>query len=326
MSTKLHHDRNSVLSYNPLLAFVCLDRGIGKSFGYYSLAVDNYLKHKQKFVYIRRYKEDCKLGRDAFFKDIAKNYPTHKFTVKGNSFYCDGHEFGIACPMTKCTKLKSMAFPDTSLIIFDEFIPENENERYLPNEPELLASLMVTVFRDRNGRVIMLGNKTKSMTPYNIYFNLPAFNENYYDKDRRVLIYCNDKVKSKDIYKDTPVYNLLKGTRYFSYAYENKSLKNDTINIRKRIGGTQICLFVLDNYYIGMYYSNKCIYFDDNTDKTFKICYSLTKDNINERAILFTKANYENAIIKTCFKQGRLYYTSLRVKELIGEFIDKIGY
>ena len=29
MSVKLHHDRNSVLSYNPLLAFVCLDRGIG---------------------------------------------------------------------------------------------------------------------------------------------------------------------------------------------------------------------------------------------------------------------------------------------------------
>ena len=64
---------------------------------------------------------------------------------------------------------------------------------YISNECLLFSGLLSTVFRDRRMEVFLLGNKTKTVNPYNIYFNIGDFNQTKYYKDRKILIYAKDR-------------------------------------------------------------------------------------------------------------------------------------
>lgn len=327
--SKKRHDRNKVLSYNAFLNLINLDRGIGKSYAYYSFVIDRFINYGEKFIYLRRNKTELIEGKNSFFNDFYSNpkYKNHKFSVNKN-LMIDNQLAGYCVRLSRADSVKSAARPDVKYIVFDEFVPENKGIKYLPNEPELLSSLIVSTFRDRDGKVFLLGNKTSNITPYNIYFNLPTFDDNYFDKDRRILIYCNDaNASAEEIYKNTPVFNLLKGTKYFDYAYKNISLNDNNMFIKlKPVGSTLVCNFVKDNTCIGLFYSNKRLYLDEKTDSTFPIKFSIDKNKILENSILFTKANYQHDTIRAAFRHGRIFYSNEKVYEIMQPFICKVGY
>ena len=80
-------DINHTLTYNYLINIIVGNRGGGKTYGFKRFAIDNFIKKKEQFGYIRRFKEDLKKSLPTFFNDIKKEYPDYEFKVEGEKFY-----------------------------------------------------------------------------------------------------------------------------------------------------------------------------------------------------------------------------------------------
>ena len=59
------------------------NRGGGKTYGFKTWAIDDYLKTGKQFVWLRRYGTEVDEMRKTYFDDIAKKYPAYNFSIKG---------------------------------------------------------------------------------------------------------------------------------------------------------------------------------------------------------------------------------------------------
>lgn len=175
-------------TYNIILS----GRGAGKS---YAIAYENtkdnplytgYLwraweTKKCTVAYLRRFNDDVKasLVEDDFAdKDITKitkGKYDHVKVFRGKMYFAklkdDGTEekapwhFGQVFALNIAGRYKSRQYPDITDIVFEESVA-CDNERYLPNETLTLANLVSTIFRDRSGKVWLLGNTVSRHSPY----------------------------------------------------------------------------------------------------------------------------------------------------------------
>ena len=153
-------DYNKIFSFNAFINMIITERGIGKTYGAVKSVVDDFIKKDNEFAYIRRYKSELKKAVPTFFQAVQKNneFPDHKLSSKGYSFYCDDKEFGYAMTLSTAQDLKSSNFSKVRTIIFDEFIiEEGQKKFYLQNEVFVFLNLIETIARMReNIRVLML--------------------------------------------------------------------------------------------------------------------------------------------------------------------------
>ena len=277
-------NRNKILGYNAILNLIVLKRGYGKSYTFKTLVIDKFIKDGNQTVWLRRYKEELKEAKDKFLGDIIHLYPNHTFKFSGNYLCIDDKKAIYFTTLTKAQYIKSSAFPLVEYLIFDEFIIEGNSSKYLPNECMIFCSILSSVFRDRNIKTFLLGNKTNIINPYSIYFNLPDFDGVHYIKDRRILVYAsdNDNVVEAN-YKKSDLYTVLQGTTYLDYSLENKTLTDCSTFIEKRPKKLE-CSFALDinGIKVGVFFDsyNSKIYFDDDYDKTIKTSFCIDSSNI----------------------------------------------
>lgn len=132
-------------------------------------------------AYLRRFNDDVKssLVEDDFAdKDIikiTKGEYDHVKVFRGKMYFAklkdDGTEkkcpwnFGQVFALNIAGRYKSRQYPDITDIVFEESVA-CDNERYLPNETLILANLVSTIFRDRPGKVWLLGNTVSRNSPY----------------------------------------------------------------------------------------------------------------------------------------------------------------
>ena len=162
----MYYSRNDLLSYNALFNFVVGERGTGKTYQFKDWAISDFIKNKNQFVYVRRYKTEFKdIGN--FFDDMIKKYPEHEFSVAHGKFYIDKEIAGFYIPLSTSITKKSVAYPNVNKIGFDEFILEKSTLHYLPNEVNAFLGLYETIARDRNNvRVMFMANSVTLINPY----------------------------------------------------------------------------------------------------------------------------------------------------------------
>lgn len=324
----MYLNRNNVLSYNASLNFIVLKRGYGKSWTFKDLAISEFIKCGAKTIWVRRYKPERRNAMTKFLPDIADKYPNHKLEIKGKSLYIDGKEAITFVTLSEAQSLKSMAFNGYKYLIFDEFIIEGGATRYLPDECDVFCSLLSTVFRDRPIKAFLLGNKVKSVTPYNIYFNLPNFDGIKYNNDTSTLVYAKDNDGViEDNYAKSDLHKILKNTKYYDYSMLNKSLNDNSSFIEKR--PTHLREFSIVNIKgvdvgIFMNVSNSKLYFDTHCDGTIKNKYILNKDNMSESYMLLSKQFPLYKIIKDAYINGRVFFNDIRTKTIVQELLDFI--
>lgn len=164
------------------------ERSSGKTYSALDLALENYAKNREQFVYIRRMGEDIKKKEmDRLFEGHVRNgrikhwygkewddityyagafyLVRHEKTERGREFLTRSEE---PCGFTMCVNIaaryKSLSYNGVTTIIFDEFM---SREGYLPNEFVEFSNLLSTVIRDRdNVKVLMLGNTVNKFCPY----------------------------------------------------------------------------------------------------------------------------------------------------------------
>lgn len=179
-------DVKKIIDSNSLHYLIMIgQRSNGKSYAAKELALRNAVKGEQ-FCYLRRHKEDIqdymileyfadmlipdKKGRNAIqritknkYNAIAVYRKAIYFAVADEEKTVRGDVIGYAHALSGLEGLKSRQFPKVTLVLFEEFIATG---LYLFEEPNKLQQYTSTIFRQRSGCVIMIGNTISRIVPY----------------------------------------------------------------------------------------------------------------------------------------------------------------
>lgn len=285
-----------ILSYDPYLATVEGGRGIGKTTNMLGYVLNDYCNNQSRFVYIRRYKPEIKQFVDPSKAPLNVIVDGVKYVGDKNGGYTcmyGDDALGYAIPLSTSKSYKSSKFKNVKWIIFDEYtLQRSSTYRYLTDEVITFMELISTIVRtDTDYRIILMGNNLDMFNPYYQFFNIPLFENIYYDKEHNIV--CERPKNSPQLIeaeKKTPLYTILKGTAYADYHYDNKLLVNSQGKIENKPRDCRIFIKIRINketLYVNMYNdvkSKELKLFIEVSNKVVKddnITYTLLEDGKN---------------------------------------------
>lgn len=162
-------------------------RSNGKSFSVKEDCLRSALETGEEFAYIRRNKEDCRQYMvEEYFSDIlcdsnGKNHLAEWSDGKYNTILVRNQVIyfgklddegkltkGDACGrmfgLSWATHYKSLSFPKITKAVYEEFVTDGQ---YLGgNEVRTFMNLISTIFRERQGKVYLVGNTISRINPF----------------------------------------------------------------------------------------------------------------------------------------------------------------
>ena len=357
-TTTKYWDINRTLTHNALFYVILGNRTAGKSYGCKKKAIENFIRKGEQFGYIRRTKDDIKDSAKEFFKDVAKEFPEYEFKVDGNKFYCRLYKSednedkkatpwteddicGFAFNLTTASNKKSIPYPKITMLIYDEFLLDDESsqQRYMKNEPRALLNLYETVARPGSDhpRVIMfmLGNGTSVNNPYFIFWKLkmpdmdsPDGNGKFiwHHPTRPIIVENAVKQEMVDEKMKNEFYGVIKGTGYDTYSINNDFINDDDTFVEKRVTTAKpYFTFIYKNQRFGVWISliEGLMWVSDVYDPGFPIVYSITmKDHKPNTLFLRSRKQAQrfNTFIQA-YKDGLVRFESVLIKSMCYEVI-----
>ena len=333
------YDKGQLLSYKMFFNMVIGNRGGGKTYGFKTWAIDDFLKTGRQFVWLRRYGTEIELMRKSFFEDIAKKYPAHKFEIKGNKkagkFYVDNKLMGFYFALSTSAIAKSSSYPLVDKIIFDEFLIMGNTYKYLSEEVVLLLEFIETIFRNRENDpkaiqprgVYLAGNNITIANPYFLYFNIKPFKQRFYiDKVKGLLVEQYSNKSFIETKKQSHIGKLTAGTTYAEYAIENKSyLDNDKFIAKKPSNASFNCAIDYKGKTYGFWldYKNGNMYVNMQYDPDSYNHFSLTKEDHSINTFLIKNIN--NTYLRNVvwlFRAGCMYFENQQIKSQVYEILS----
>lgn len=178
VAAELHYDGARLLSYDCVWNFIIGARGLGKTFYAKRLGLRQFIRNGWEFVYLRRTDVE-QHTKGTFFSDIASMFPDWEFRVNGTRG--EAHhkawkkdDWRVCChfiALSQAGHLKSVAYPNVHLIVYDEVFPNNG--RYLPEETKAFTEFQNTVDRwEDRVRVLFLSNAVSRANPYFAHYRI----------------------------------------------------------------------------------------------------------------------------------------------------------
>lgn len=161
-------------------------RNIGKSYSAKRDVIIDAINNGSCFGVIRRWKEDIKSDLvEQYFADMpieditagkyhnirvwqGKIYLSN-FNVETMSWSKEKQLIGYTFSIAEAQRYKSIMFPKINTLIFEEFISDTY---YLPDEPDKLDSIVSSVARGREIKVLLVGNTINRFNPYYRHWSL----------------------------------------------------------------------------------------------------------------------------------------------------------
>jgi hypothetical protein len=327
----MYYDYNNILSRNAMINFILTNRGGGKTYGFKKKSINNFLKKGEQFIYVRRYKTEFKKIL-TFFDDIKGEFEGHEFKCSKNFAYIDGKVAGYFIPLSTANNEKSTAYPNVTLLGFDEFIIDKKNQRYLPNEPDLLNGLIETVVRNRdNLTVVCLANNVTICNPYFEYWGI------YPNFDNGIRRYKDGEICVELSYDDEFIENKVKtrwgkiinGTKYGDHALYNKTLRGDDSFILS--DKPKNCTFsfsiILNGEEVGIWRTGDIFYCDKKIINTSPLRYALQKEDLQPNLKMVMSINKSPLFynFKGAFKNGRVFFKNRYIKSTMYDIFKYIG-
>lgn len=222
--------------------------------------VEQFLKKKDEFAYVRRYKKELQEAVPNFFNAINRNneFPNHNLSFNGKKFICDSQICGHALTLSTSQDLKSTNFDNVKTIIFDEvFIEEGQKKYYLKNEVFVFLNLLETIARLRDVRVFLLSNAVSINNPYFTYFDLhiPFNGEIKLFNHNTILLQYLKSAEYEKIKQKSRIGLLTKDTEYADYAFKNKFLHDSSTFIEKKTASAKFTFaFIFENKTYGVWF------------------------------------------------------------------------
>lgn len=176
---KKYYSLDSILASDATYNIIFGKRSNGKSYAVKKYCLEcALLDENRKLVYLRRYSMDITAYLvEQYFSDLdiksitdGKQNAVEVRAKKINLVFIDENGkrknrkcIGYTMHLSGVEHFKSIAYPDVENMIFEEFVT---NEGYLLNEPDKLMNIISTVFRDRKGKIYMIGNTVNRICPY----------------------------------------------------------------------------------------------------------------------------------------------------------------
>lgn len=186
MKKSKHYSLENILKCDADYMFLYGERSNGKSYAVKLRALERSYKNDEKFVYIRRWREDISSGRaERYWDDMVEddegnrrieeitNGEYYFLSYYRNTLYFSnkdekgkvirGKEAGRVAVLTGDTHEKSAAFVGYFRIILEEAITKSG---YLGDEVNTFMSLVSTILRRKKGEVFLIGNTLTKACPY----------------------------------------------------------------------------------------------------------------------------------------------------------------
>ena len=235
MSITHYYSYDRIRSYNARYLMTVGSRSTGKTYGAKRIAIKNAIEKGEQFIYLRRHRVEQK-GRFTFFDDIAHEFPGWEFAVHGNDAVMrpEGEKgwqkIGYFCVLSISQAQKSVAYPLVTTVIFDEFIIENPQIRYLDDEVRVFNNFYLTVDRYKDKTVVfMLSNSASIMNPYMLAWDIRPTSEFVKAGDGFIVCHFADGTQFRNDVAQTRFGKFILSTdeEYADYAINNK-FKDDT--------------------------------------------------------------------------------------------------
>lgn len=321
------YDPNKTLTHNALFNLIIGNRSSGKSYGLKKRAIKNYKDNGTHFVYLRRYKDELDKSKETYFDDITINeeFPDDVITFNGDCYFINDQLFGYAMALTKAKDYKSSTYPLVALIIYEEFIIEdNGYTRYLKNEVDTFLGFYMSIDRYRGCKVFFLGNNYTMFNPYTVYWNLNLpYNSNIVKaKKGKILLEMVANKEFIDERKKTDFGLLVAGTPFSDYAIENRSpVDNDQFVQKKSEKCSYFFTFKYNSELFGVWvdYTIGKMFVSMDVDPYFKNIYCVTLDDHSPNTLLLKASNksiYFKSFIEN-YKDGNVYFESMKIKTVV---------
>lgn len=329
MYTNLDH----VISYNALLNFIIGERGVGKTYSTTKFVISQFIKKKEEFAYIRRYKNELKTACPNFFSALNKNdeFNTDLYYNNGK-FYCDDEICGHPITLSTSQDLKSVNFPNVKNIIFDEFIiEEGQKKYYLNNEVFVFLNLIETIARMRDVRVFLLGNACSLTNPYFLYFDLelPYNTEIKLFKNNTILLQYLQNPTYRKAKENTRFGQLIQNTSFADYAINNKFLGVNSNFIGKKDGTVKFSFaFIFENDTFGVWISNRTgkIYVSNDYQHDTPFMFSTTLENHTPNTLFIKSARKYRCwkFFIENYSLGNVYFENQKIKNITQKLIKSM--
>ena len=345
-------DLPRTLTHNALFNFIVGIRGGGKSYGSKKRCIDNFIKKKEQFGYIRRYKDDLKRPMEEFFQDILWEYPDYEMKTEGEKFFirlkpADEKEkwtendiAGYGFTLSTADNKKSIPYPRITTLFFDEFLLEEGSQRYLRNEPRKLLNLYETVARPGTGHprvvLLMVANTITVTNPYFLYFDLklPKTTDKngkmiWRHPKKSMIVEIVDGNKLAEAKKQSEFGGIIDGTDYAEYSLENKFLLDDDTFIEKKSPHSKyyFTFHYMDNKFgVWVDFSENKMWVSQDIDPSFPYVYALTiKDH--KPNTMFLKSRSKNTrfgIFIESYKNGMVCFETMNIKNMCYDVIKMV--
>lgn len=324
----MYYDPNKTLSKQRLFNFAIGARGCGKTYGAKKTVIRNFLRSGKQFVYLRRYETEMPASQMLnFFDDISEEFPDVEFKSYNGLFRINGDIAGWYFPLSKAIMLKSIPFPNVSIIIFDEFIIEVGVYHYLPNEVRTFLECYSTISRDRDIPVLFLSNAITMTNPYFLYFDIhlePGQTVKLTEFISVEIIQSEEYVRHVS---NTKFGRLIANTEYGNYNMNNEFLLDTSTFLGDMpAGASYICTFYAKGRQLGFYVSpmDNLWYVSDKIDKTCRRKYSLTFSEHDQNSILAQRQNPHLRQMIDAYCQGNLRFTTQEVKNIATDILRRL--
>lgn len=321
---------NRWFSYKDISFYLIIGgRGIGKTTGLNLWDVGDFKKNGNEFVYVRRYINELKKTK-SMFDPLINSVQVRGLSHGLFQWEVNKTRIGYGAALTAQQTFKSgVDFSKVNTLIYDEAIlPRGGSYRYLDNEIEMFFELISTVFRDRTGyKVFILGNNADIFNPYFEYFDIPNFERSYIDIDRG--LYCELAKNSAELLeaeKETPLYKLTQGTKYFDYHYNNKVLLTEDARVAPKPLNVQlICRVVINEVTLNVYRHKLSEMYVELRDRKIVDSYSfiiLESDKPNYHYIKEMKNSDLFKFIHAAYYLGDTIYESDKANAVFKMFME----
>ena len=350
IDTSVYWDLNRTLTHNCLFNFIVGNRGGGKSFGCKRYVIDRFIKYKEQFGYIRRYKGDLTDSMKEFFSDVAPYYPEYEFKATSKYLYIrlrvDGEEnvkwteediAGYGFVLATADNRKSISYPRITTLIYDEALLKKGNVQYIDDEATKLLDMYETVARPGTDhpRVILflLANAISITNPYFLFWDLKMPKKKdgngkliWKHPTRSILVEDVQKEEFIKRKRATEFGGIIAGTSYEGYSIDNKFILDDDKFIEKKTANAKYFFtFTYKEHSFGVWVDIRegKMFVSKSIDPSYPLVYSITmKDHRPNTMFLKNKsrAGCFKSFIEN-YKLGNVYFESINIKNISYEVI-----